>query len=130
MEAVREDVQRSEAMLAGALVIGPREMPEGLELSYPDACTRLGIQPRAEGYALWALLRLDARTGQMTRSMLVTTLVEDTRTALSVWRMGVECALPDLVGDQAPALITALDDWPLPITPVPHLADPATFDDE
>ncbi|MFE0061399.1 hypothetical protein [Streptomyces sp. NPDC059003] len=39
-------------------------MPDGLEMTFEDACTRLGVAPREDGYALWALAGRHQDTGQ------------------------------------------------------------------
>jgi len=44
---------RSLTWLVGAAVFGPRVMPAGVGKSYGEACARLGVAPRSEGWGLW-----------------------------------------------------------------------------
>ncbi|MET8963000.1 hypothetical protein ABZX69_26635 [Streptomyces sp. NPDC004074] len=37
----------------GAAVFRPQVMPAGVQESYEEACARLGVAPRPEGWALW-----------------------------------------------------------------------------
>ncbi|MFJ9760961.1 hypothetical protein [Streptomyces sp. NPDC101149] len=39
--------------LVGAAVFRPQVMPAGVQESYEEACARLGVAPRPEGWALW-----------------------------------------------------------------------------
>jgi len=123
--------------VAGALVVRPGEAHEGLNLTYDDACTRLGLDPRPEGCALWGLVGLHRQRGHPHKQMLVTSMVHETQTPLSAWRMGVDMTLPPLVRNEADmAVIKVLGGWPVPIEPVPELtsensADPFfTYGDE
>jgi hypothetical protein len=94
-----------------------------LNFTFGEACARLGLAPGTEGYALWALFGTHRETGQPHRQTLVTTFVDDTERTLSLWRMGIEAALPPLVGPgAADAVVKALDGWPVPLEPVPELA--------
>ncbi|MFC7220759.1 hypothetical protein ACFQLX_21740 [Streptomyces polyrhachis] len=39
--------------LIGATVLKPKAMPFGMEETYEEACARIGVEPRPEGWALW-----------------------------------------------------------------------------
>ncbi|MEU1196823.1 hypothetical protein ABZ446_11435 [Streptomyces sp. NPDC005813] len=48
-----EDDDRPTVKLAGVVLLRPSAMPTGMEETYQEACARLGVEPRPEGWALW-----------------------------------------------------------------------------
>ncbi|MFI7014195.1 hypothetical protein [Streptomyces sp. NPDC050164] len=44
---------RPPVRLAGVVVLRPTSLPPGTEETYEEACARLGVEARAEGWALW-----------------------------------------------------------------------------
>ncbi|MFJ8109587.1 hypothetical protein [Streptomyces sp. NPDC096132] len=48
-----EEEDRPTVRLVGVVVLRPSVMPAGTDESYEEACARLGVAPRAEGWALW-----------------------------------------------------------------------------
>ncbi|WP_326783120.1 hypothetical protein [Streptomyces sp. NBC_00151] len=48
-----EEDGRPSIKLAGVVLIRPDAMPADLGETYEDACSRLGVDPRPEGWALW-----------------------------------------------------------------------------
>ncbi|MFJ9820850.1 hypothetical protein ACIRU3_37415 [Streptomyces sp. NPDC101151] len=48
-----EDEDRPTVRLAGVVVLRPASLPTGTEETYEAACARLGLEARAEGWALW-----------------------------------------------------------------------------
>ncbi|WP_432013702.1 hypothetical protein [Streptomyces cucumeris] len=44
---------RPTVRLAGVMVLRPNSLPSGMEETYEEACARLGVEARAEGWALW-----------------------------------------------------------------------------
>ncbi|MER7403074.1 hypothetical protein ABT373_11445 [Streptomyces sp. NPDC000070] len=44
---------RPPVRLAGVVVLRPTSLPPGMEETYEEACARLGVEARAEGWALW-----------------------------------------------------------------------------
>ncbi|MFJ9839974.1 hypothetical protein ACIRYZ_05815 [Kitasatospora sp. NPDC101155] len=50
---LHEEQDRPELKLAGVAILRPEAMPEGMEETYEQACLRLGVDARPEGWALW-----------------------------------------------------------------------------
>lgn len=48
-----EEEDRPTVRLAGVVVLRPASMPSGMEETYEEACVRLDLEARAEGWALW-----------------------------------------------------------------------------
>ncbi|CAM5268147.1 hypothetical protein [Streptomyces aurantiogriseus] len=48
-----DEEDRPTVRLVGVVVLRPSVMPAGTEETYEEACARLGLEPRAEGWALW-----------------------------------------------------------------------------
>lgn len=47
------DPELSPMKLAGTVVLKPDAVPLGMEGTYAEICTRLGVEPRPEGWAIW-----------------------------------------------------------------------------
>ncbi|MEV7117338.1 hypothetical protein [Kitasatospora griseola] len=50
---LEEEEDRPDLKLAGVVVLRPGAMPEGMTETYEEACARLGVEARPEGWALW-----------------------------------------------------------------------------
>lgn len=50
---LEEEAERPEVPLAAVAVIRPEAMPIAIDETYPQACARLGVEARPEGWALW-----------------------------------------------------------------------------
>ncbi|MET9132153.1 hypothetical protein [Streptomyces antibioticus] len=48
-----EEEDRPTVRLVGVVLLRPSAMPAGTDESYDEACARLAVEPRAEGWALW-----------------------------------------------------------------------------
>ncbi|MEV6682952.1 hypothetical protein AB0N09_39745 [Streptomyces erythrochromogenes] len=59
--------------LAGASVLKPGAMPAGVEEEYEEACARIGVEPRSEGWALWNTWSDGGLTVTMVVSAVATT---------------------------------------------------------
>ncbi|MFJ8637427.1 hypothetical protein [Streptomyces sp. NPDC093568] len=80
---VEED--RSLVELAGVLIIRPGIMPSELNETYEQACLRIGVEPREEGWALWNTWG----KGQA-RITMVVSAVNTTEGLLANWSRGVD----------------------------------------
>ncbi|MEU8967973.1 hypothetical protein AB0D11_01645 [Streptomyces monashensis] len=103
-----------------AVLLTPAQFPSVLGDDYPEACTALGLAPRADGYGL-----VLGQDGDGARWTVVIDDVSLVAVAIASWDCGMEYELsPD-----ERAVVAALPGWPLavavsaPGVPAPH--DPA-----
>ncbi|MFF3323455.1 hypothetical protein [Streptomyces sp. NPDC002889] len=75
-----EEEDRPSAGLAGVLVLRPSVMPAGMGETYQQACARLGVEPRQEGWALW-----NTWGDGGTRVTMVVSAVDTTEGLLANW---------------------------------------------
>ncbi|WP_405014880.1 hypothetical protein [Kitasatospora sp. NBC_01539] len=78
---IEED--RALVRLVGATLLKPGVMPAGMEDGYEEACARMGVEPRPEGWALWNTW---ADGGQQVT--MVVSAVETTEGLLENWSRG------------------------------------------
>ncbi|MFJ9867511.1 hypothetical protein [Streptomyces sp. NPDC101165] len=69
--------------LVGASVLKPGSMPAGVEEGYEEACARIGVEPRPEGWALWNTWS----DGELQVTMVVSA-VETTEGLFENWSRG------------------------------------------
>jgi hypothetical protein len=50
---LEEDSDRPRLRLAGVVLLRPDAMPFGMDGTYEQACRRLNVEPRPEGWAVW-----------------------------------------------------------------------------
>ena len=108
-----------------AVLLTPAQFPSVLGDDYPEACTTLGLAPRADGYGL-----VLGQDGDGARWTVVIDDVSLVAVAIASWDCGLEYELsPD-----EHAIVTALPGWPLavavaaPGVPAPHDPGPETAD--
>ncbi|MFI9325211.1 hypothetical protein ACIGXI_36305 [Kitasatospora aureofaciens] len=77
------DEDRPLVRLVGATALKPGAMPAGVDENYEDACTRIGVDPRPEGWALWNTWDDEDRPVTM-----VVTAVETTEGLFDNWSHG------------------------------------------
>ncbi|MBO1414934.1 hypothetical protein [Streptomyces sp. FH025] len=80
-----EEADRPEVKLAGAAILRPGAMPEGMGEGYEEACSRLGVEARPEGWALWNTWG----DGDI-RVTMVVSAVDTTEGLLANWSRGRE----------------------------------------
>jgi hypothetical protein len=71
--------------LAGVVIIRPGVMPPASDETYEQACLRLGVEPRQEGWALW-----NTWGRQQSRITMVVSAVDTTEGLLANWSRGVD----------------------------------------
>ncbi|MFF2144149.1 hypothetical protein [Kitasatospora sp. NPDC058190] len=81
-----EERERPELKLVGVAILRPEAMPAGMEETYEQACLRLGVEARPEGWALWNTWGDD---GQVKVTMVVAA-VDTTEGLLWHWSRGRE----------------------------------------
>ncbi|MEU5416867.1 hypothetical protein AB0G91_32875, partial [Streptomyces clavifer] len=69
--------------LAAVAVIRPEAMPVGTGETYPDACVRLGVEARPEGWALW-----ETWVDGNAKVTMVVSAVDTTEGLLTNWAKG------------------------------------------
>ncbi|ARP73424.1 hypothetical protein LK07_30680 [Streptomyces pluripotens] len=100
-----------------ALLLTPAQFPSVLGDDYPEACSALGLAPRADGYGL--VLGQDGNGARWTVAIDDVSLVA---VAIASWDCGMEY---DLSPDES-AVVAALPGWPLAVAvaapgiPAPH----------
>jgi len=92
--------------LGGAAVISPSDDPEA-QANYLAGCSRLGVEARAEGWALWYTWDGDARAHTM-----VTTALDTTRGLLKSWSRGHDLQPAQPLRAQIAAVVRG---WPGPV---------------
>ncbi|MDF3299407.1 hypothetical protein [Streptomyces tropicalis] len=108
-----------------AVLLTPAQFPSVLGDDYPEACTALGLAPRADGYGL-----VLGQDGEGARWTVVIDDVSLVAVAIASWDCGMEY---DLSPDER-TVVAALPGWPLavavaaPGVPAPHDPDPETAD--
>ncbi|MFF3002343.1 hypothetical protein ACFVTF_05980 [Kitasatospora sp. NPDC057940] len=80
-----EEADRPEVKLAGVAILRPGAMPESMGESYEEACSRLGVEARPEGWALWNTWG----DGDLQVTMVVSA-VDTTEGLLANWSRGRE----------------------------------------
>ncbi|MFI6874455.1 hypothetical protein ACIBL6_13520 [Streptomyces sp. NPDC050400] len=70
--------------LAGVVVIRPGVMPSASDETYEQACLRIGVEPREEGWALWCTWGKERA-----RITMVVSAVDTTEGLLANWSRGV-----------------------------------------
>ncbi|GAA1963067.1 hypothetical protein [Kitasatospora viridis] len=75
--------ERPLVRLAGAGLFKPGVMPAGVDESYEEACARIGVEARPQGWALWNTWDEDRRAVTM-----VVTAVETTEGLFRNWALG------------------------------------------
>ncbi|MEU6688390.1 hypothetical protein [Streptomyces sp. NPDC046832] len=80
-----EEEDRPLVELAGVVIIRPGAMPIALDETYEQACLRIGVEPREEGWALWNTWG----KGQ-SRITMVVSAVGTTEGLLANWSRGVD----------------------------------------
>ncbi|MEV0092622.1 hypothetical protein [Streptomyces sp. NPDC050738] len=78
-----EEVARPEVPLAAVAIIRPEAMPIGRHETYQHACSRLGVEPRPEGWALW-----DTWVDGNAKVTMVVSAVDTTEGLLTNWAKG------------------------------------------
>ncbi|MEV6194860.1 hypothetical protein AB0M19_20975 [Streptomyces sp. NPDC051920] len=78
-----EEEDRPTVKLAGVVVLRPSAMPAGMEETYQEACARLGVEPRPEGWALWNTWSEDG-----VRVTMIVSAVDTTEGLLANWARG------------------------------------------
>ncbi|GHI09499.1 hypothetical protein AQI88_28130 [Streptomyces cellostaticus] len=108
-----------------AVLLTPAQFPSVLGDDYPEACTALGLAPRADGYGL-----VLGQDGDGARWTVVIDDVSLVAVAIASWDCGMEYELsPD-----ERSVVAALPGWPLavavaaPGVPAPHDPDPEIAD--
>ncbi|MFB9707514.1 hypothetical protein ACQP10_03855 [Streptosporangium sandarakinum] len=71
--------------LAGVIILRPHTVPADMEESYIEICTRLGVEARPEGWAIWNTWAMD---GQPISLVLVDS--GGTEGLLTNWSRGIE----------------------------------------
>jgi hypothetical protein len=71
--------------LAGVVILRPHAVPVGMNESYTGICTRLGVEARPEGWAIWNTW---AKDGQPISIVLVDS--SGTEGLLMNWAQGIE----------------------------------------
>ncbi|MDX3075506.1 hypothetical protein [Streptomyces sp. MI02-7b] len=79
-----EEADRPLLRLAGVVLLRPEVMPAGMAESYEAACTRLGVEARPEGWALWNTWGDDDRM----KVTMVVSAVDTTEGPLANWSRG------------------------------------------
>ncbi|MFB7368302.1 hypothetical protein ACFC0D_00400 [Streptomyces sp. NPDC056222] len=74
---------RSLVRLVGASVLKPGVMPAGVEEAYEEVCARIGVEPRAEGWALW-----NTWSDEGSAVTMVVSAVETTQGLFGNWSRG------------------------------------------
>ncbi|GAA3339120.1 hypothetical protein GCM10020358_21710 [Amorphoplanes nipponensis] len=92
--------------LGGAAVISPSDDPAA-QASYAAGCSRLGVEARAEGWALWYTWDDKARAHTM-----VTTALDTTRGLLKSWSRGHDLHPAQPLRAQIAAIVRG---WPGPV---------------
>ncbi|MFJ4536722.1 hypothetical protein ACIP39_12255 [Streptomyces tibetensis] len=80
-----EEEDRPLVELVGVVIIRPGAMPSALDETYEQACLRIGVEPREEGWALWNTWG----KGQ-SRMTMVVSAVDTTDGLLANWSRGVD----------------------------------------
>ncbi|MEU4094420.1 hypothetical protein [Streptomyces sp. NPDC026673] len=78
-----EDEERPVVKLAGVVVLRPDAMPAEWTGTYEEACTRLGVEPRPDGWALWNTWGDDNM-----RVTMIVSAVDSTEGLLANWSRG------------------------------------------
>ncbi|MFF3405315.1 hypothetical protein ACFYW8_03690 [Streptomyces sp. NPDC002742] len=78
-----DEADRPELKLAGVVILRPGAMPDGMEENYEEACARLGVEARPEGWALWNTWG----DGKLQVTMVVSA-VDTTEGLLANWSRG------------------------------------------
>ncbi|HEV7627604.1 MAG TPA: hypothetical protein VGO89_13995, partial [Streptomyces sp.] len=109
-----------------AVLLTPAQFPSVLGDDYPEACSRLGLEPYAEGYGL--VLGQDGSGARWTVATDDVTLVA---CAVAAWDCGMDYDL----SPSERSVAAVLPGWPLslavaaPGVPAPHDPEPETAED-
>lgn len=85
--------------VAGALVLRPTAMPDGLDkgYGYMEACADLGVNdPPDSGVAVWALYAPKTDGSGLGQLSVVTTLIDETEFSMGNWSDDIICGLPEV----------------------------------
>ncbi|WP_448322060.1 hypothetical protein [Streptomyces sp. CO7] len=80
---LEEEEERPQVPLAAVAVIRPGAMPVGTDETYENACARLGVEARSEGWALW-----NTWVNGNAKVTMVVTAVDTTEGLLTNWAKG------------------------------------------
>ncbi|MFF0294586.1 hypothetical protein ACFYST_15060 [Kitasatospora sp. NPDC004614] len=78
-----DEEDRPGLKVAGVLLLRPGAMPLGMTETYEQACARLGVEARTEGWALW-----NTWGDEDVRVTMVVTAVDTTEGLLANWSRG------------------------------------------
>ncbi|MDX3215458.1 hypothetical protein PV318_07970 [Streptomyces sp. ME02-6991-2B] len=80
---VEEEDERPVVKLAGVVILRPDAMPAEWTGTYEETCTRLGIEPRPDGWALWNTWGDDNM-----RVTMIVSAIDSTEGLLANWSRG------------------------------------------
>ncbi|MFE0626030.1 hypothetical protein ACFW3D_03580 [Streptomyces sp. NPDC058864] len=80
---LEDEAERPHVLLAAVAVLRPDAMPFGTDETYPQACTRLGVDARPEGWALW-----ETWADGKAKVTMVVSAVDTTEGLLANWAKG------------------------------------------